>query len=95
MRGRTRNGAIRRLDSLLFVRSALARGYAGRPALTAERFVPDPLGPAGSRMYRVGDRVRIVPNHVCVSVNLHDRLYGIRQNNIETIWPIAARNWAG
>jgi D-serine deaminase-like pyridoxal phosphate-dependent protein len=44
---------------------------------------------------RVGDRVRIVPNHVCVSVNLHDRLYGTRHDTIETIWPIAARNWAG
>lgn len=40
---------------------------------------------------RVGDRVRLVPNHVCIVVHLADQVYGIRDESVVTSWPVAAR----
>lgn len=44
-----------------------------------------------SRRYRVGERLTIIPNHVCATVNLHDEIYGVRGDRIETVWRVAAR----
>jgi len=40
----------------------VTRGYLNRPDLTAERYVPNPYGPPGSRLYGVGDLVRYLPS---------------------------------
>jgi len=49
----------------------LARGYLGSAAATAERFVANPYGPPGSRLYRTGDRARLLPGG---GLRLHGRV---------------------
>ncbi len=39
----------------------------------------------------VGDRLRIVPNHICTAVNLHERVYGVRGDRVEAVWEVAGR----
>lgn len=43
------------------------------------------------RQFAVGDRVHIVPNHICVAVNLHERVYGIRGDQVEEVWQVEGR----
>jgi amino acid adenylation domain-containing protein len=61
----------------------LARGYLGRPDLTAERFLPNPFGEPGSRLYRTGDLIRLDSNG---QIHLHgrtDRQIKMRGHRIE------------
>ena len=43
------------------------------------------------RRYRVGDRLNIIPNHVCTTVNMHDEIYGVRGEQVETVWRVEGR----
>ncbi|MEU6200228.1 amino acid adenylation domain-containing protein [Streptomyces sp. NPDC047061] len=63
--------------------TGVARGYAGQPGLTAERFLPDPYGPPGARLYRTGDLVRLLPDGSVDFIGRRDGQVKIRGYRVE------------
>jgi D-alanine--poly(phosphoribitol) ligase subunit 1 len=61
----------------------VARGYAFRPGLTADRFVPDPLGAPGSRLYRTGDLARRRPGGDLEYLGRRDRQVKLRGHRVD------------
>ena len=43
------------------------------------------------RDFSIGDRLHIIPNHICVAVNLHETVYGIRNGQVEESWKVEGR----
>ena len=43
------------------------------------------------RGFEVGEKVSIIPNHVCVVMNLHEYVYGVRGDMVEEVWRVDAR----
>jgi D-serine deaminase-like pyridoxal phosphate-dependent protein len=72
------------------------RGYGyllGHPELRVQELSEEHghLSIPGDSPIRIGDRLRVVPNHVCPCINLHDRVYVTEGEHVVDEWRVAAR----
>jgi len=77
MDGKPTFGLVREVPDASFVKMNEEHGYLN---------LPD-----ARKRFRVGDRLHILPNHICVAVNLHERVYGIRGDQVESVWEVEGR----
>lgn len=64
------------------------------PAVVIERFSEEHGHlniQRSERRYRIGDRLSVIPNHVCTTVNMHDEIYGVRGERVEEVWRVEGR----
>ncbi len=71
------------IGELFIAGAALGRGYIHQPALTAERFIPDPFSSRGARMYRTGDLARYLPDGAIEFMGRRDFQIKLRGYRIE------------
>ncbi len=78
-------------------RGGAARGFGhliGHPGVILESLTEEHGHlniEASARSFRIGDRLRFIPNHVCATVNLHNEIWGVRDDQVVERWSVLAR----
>jgi D-serine deaminase-like pyridoxal phosphate-dependent protein len=71
-------GYVREAPEAIFYRMNEEHGYLD-------------LSKAAGAEFQVGDRLRVIPNHICVAMNLHEQVYGVRGEEVAETWRVEGR----